>query len=252
MKLTSRLLQGASVLLVFATYTCAAFISKSTNSVWWTPKLYVLSLDEVDSALSKPVLTNGKPASVVLVNGANQKTVKTCSQYLDAIRQGMNYPYPNGMDFPFVERCYALMYLRSAQDSSKSFLASQWTEDVLDRLPPFRVGVESDLEAKADAARKRGESWKQFDPTMKVMERSAHHVMFQNETDRWSLDIVAQGDFNHDGYEDQVVIACDSGVTHGSGFCFPMVLTAYAPEKVMTLISAPAPPYNLASSNEHQ
>ena len=253
MKLSRRLLRSASVLIVFAMGVCIASISATTNSVWWTPKLHLASLNDIGSALSQPVLVNGQPVTLMFANGANQKIVTTCSEYLEAIRQRMYPKNPRvGIDFPFVDRCYALMYLQSADVSSKSFLASRWTDDVLYRLPPFRVGVESDLEAKADAARKRGESWKQFDPTMKIVTRSARDVLFENKIDRWDLRIVAQGDFNHDGYEDYVVIACESGVTHGGGFCFPMVLTAYASNKVMTLISSPDEPYDLVSSKGQQ
>jgi hypothetical protein len=87
---------------------------------------------------------------------------------------------------------------------------------------------------------------------MKIVDRSARAVIFQNNTDRWHLEIVAQGDFNHDGFDDQVVIACDSKIKPGGGLCFPMVLTAYKPNQVMTLISSSSPPYNVVSTAGQQ
>ena len=239
-------IKDASVLVVCAIGICSASTPTAETSVWWTPDIGLTSLTDLDSALSRPVLVNGKPVSAVLVNDSQQKTVTTCREFLDAINQNMYSPDERGLDFPFINRCYALSYLRSAQNSKQSFIESSWADDALNRLPPFLVFVEASLAQKADEARNRGESWGRFDPTMKIVDRSARVIVFQNDTDRWYLGVVAQGDFNHDGFADQVVIACDNKLRPGGGFCFPIVLTAYNPNQVMRLISSPSMPYKFS------
>jgi hypothetical protein len=233
------------LLVLCAAGVCLARQSSSVPSVWWAPDLQLTSLSDVDQALTLPLTSDGKQASVTLRNDSQQKTVETCAQYLEAIDQGLYPANEQGSDTPFVNRCYALRYLKSAQQPHQSFIEANWGSDVLSRLPPFEVFAEASTAAKANEARQRHESWGQFDPTMSTLSRTANNVLFQNRHERWDLKIVALGDFNHDGVEDEVVIACNSRKTGSGGSCFPVVLTASAPGQVMTLISSPTPPYQV-------
>jgi hypothetical protein len=149
----SRFIKDASVLVLCAIGICSASITTAKHSIWWTPDLGLASLTDVNSALSKPVFVNGEPASAVLVNDSQQKTVTTCSQYLDAIKQNMYAPNELGLDTPFINRCYALSYLESVQNADQSFIESTWADDALNRLPPFDIFVEASLAEKAAEAR---------------------------------------------------------------------------------------------------
>ena len=136
---------------------------------------------------------------------------------------------------------------KSVQAARQNFLGSGWSEAVLGRLPPLVVYAENSVVAKADEARMRNESWEQFDPQMKVVSRTDRNLEIRDDQDAWDLTIVARGDFNRDGLEDQVVIACDIKRFGSGGLCLPLVLTASSPARVMTLISSLSEPYNIVS-----
>ncbi|MBV9266627.1 MAG: hypothetical protein JO061_10710 [Acidobacteriaceae bacterium] len=112
-----------------------------------------------------------------------------------------------------------------------------------------RVYAESSVVAKANESRARHESWEQFDPQMKVVSRKDQDLQIQDDDDSWHLTIVVPGDFNHDGLEDEVVIACDSKRFGSGGLCLPLVLTASSPDNVMTLISSLSEPYKISASS---
>jgi hypothetical protein len=241
------ILTGArTICLAFCTVVSLAQApAKGGQDVWWSPDLKLSSLSEVPEALSSPVTVGGKTVQVTLVNGSTKRAVQTCTEYLDAVAQKLAPMDDKGDDTPFVERCYPLNYLRGARSATKSFVQPRWGDDALQRLPPFDIFVEASLAAKADRARRRGESWQRFDPKMRVVSISDRNLILENATVRWSLELLAVADVNHDGLNDAIVIACDSMKTTGGGLCFPMVLTVSAPNTVYRLLSSSSPPYAL-------
>ena len=246
--MTKTMLQTSAItvcLTLCALVSQAQTPTKAQQDIWWTPDLTLPSLAHVPEALSTPVTIGGKSIQVTLVNGSVKRTVHTCTDYLNAVAQTLAPMDDKGGDTAFVERCYPLQYLNAAQPATESFVGPTWGNDALQHLPPFDIFVEASLAAKADRARARGESWHNFDPTMKVVSISDRKLIIENETVRWSFDLVALADVNHDGLNDAVVIACDSKKTTGGGLCIPMVLTASAPNAVYRLVNSSSPPYAL-------
>jgi hypothetical protein len=137
--------------------------------MWWSPKLTLQSLADIDSQMLKPFPTNNGPSSLSLERGDQRITVHTCAEYLAATDRKMLPANELANDSPFITRCYALRYLRSPHAPTRSFLGSGWEEDVTHHFPPFRTCAEPALVGKADAARERGESWAAFDPEIRLV-----------------------------------------------------------------------------------
>lgn len=224
--------------------------SISESSIWWAPYLQLASLSDVARALDQPIMDGGRPTNLTLVNAAGQsKTVRTCNEFLDAVDQKMGPANQSAPIYPFITHCYPLRYLKSVQTPRQNFLGGGWTVDALKRLPPFVVYAESSLVTKASEARAKGESWEQFDPQMKILSHTDQELAIEDGQDQWRLTIVARGDFNQDGLEDEVVLACDRVRGGSGGLCLPLVLTASSPQQVMTLISSFSEPYNIVGSS---
>jgi hypothetical protein len=231
-----------------AVATCVAAGPSDEGIIWWAPDLHLVSLADISKALSEPVLNKGNEVSAELSNGSESRTVRNCSEYLAAIDLKMFPSNELGFDTPFIERCYALRYLSHVSPAKESYIETTWSSSALKVLPPFDIFVEAAQEAKAAEARAAHESWAHYNQDLKVVELTPRTLTFQDSINRWVLTVVAEGDFNNDGFNDMLVIACNGKRTTGGGFCFPAVFTAYGPGQVMSLITSPSLPYHIQQS----
>src|SRR5260370_31182591 len=101
------------------------------------------------------------------------------------------------MSAEFVHDCFVLRDLQHARAATASG-SYRLTEDSLTQLPPMLVRGAREVDA-AEQAEKRGESWKQFDPTLKVGRNDVDSLLAEDKDTAYFLTIRARGDFTGAG-----------------------------------------------------
>jgi hypothetical protein len=230
--------------------------------IQWSPELRLSSLDNIGQALATLVVVRGEPKKVLLRKGGSlekisgsytwvggsTKETDNCNDYLAATAAGFRAADNSVDDGPFVERCYALLYLEHVQPARISYFdGGGWSQGSLNMLPPIVMGVERELEEKAAEARARGMSWRAYDPSLKVELIKPPFLYLEDDFESYYIEILAKGDFNGDGTEDWAVTIC--GHSHMGSFhgCFPAVITRLGPHQVASFLTSLVPPYTLAA-----
>ena len=219
--------------------------------VWWSPSLHLSSLKGLAEKLDEPVnMDTNDPGLDVRDEDQHRRRVFTCSQYILAIGEGFfaSSSYDEAMESFFSERCYVLRDLRRARPAKRSYvLREKWSPKALSELPPLLQVGDGSLMEKVDKARAARQSWQSFDPSLKVQNRGHDHLFLyvEDESDEYSLQILATGDFNGDGVEDIAVsgsVRAKQGTYHGN---FYYILTRDAWSQCLRLITEDRPPFRL-------
>jgi hypothetical protein len=175
--------------------------------VAWSLNLHLRSTDEIPKRLREPE----SPTPLALVKGKAPRKAGTCEEYLNAVSAGF-YPATNDdkqMSTVFVHDCFVLRDLRHARAATATG-SCRLTEDSLTQLPPMLVRGGRRIDA-AEQAEKHGESWKQFDPTLRVIRIDSDSLNAEDKDSDYFLTIRAHGDFTGDGVEQIAVFASANG-----------------------------------------
>jgi hypothetical protein len=194
----------------------AAMAGLSARSAWtqaeprfgWSPNLHLKSTDEIPTRLREP---EGS-AHLALVKGKASRTVGNCEEYLNAVSAGF-YPatnHDNQMSTEFVHDCFVLRDLQRARTPT-AIGSYRLTEDSLAQLPPMLARGAREVTDAAEQAEKRGESWKQFDPSLKLRRFDVDSLNAEDKDTAYFLTIRARGDFTGDGIEQIAVFASANG-----------------------------------------
>jgi hypothetical protein len=183
-------------------------VAQAELKVTWSPNLYLRSTDDIPKRLREP--QGSTP--LALAKGKESLKVGNCEEYLNAVSAGF-YPatnYDNKLSAPFVHDCFVLRDLQHARaaTSSAHYL---FTKDSLTQLPPMLVVGAREITDAAEQAEQRGESWKQFDPSLKITRTDIDSLNTEDEDTFYFLTIRARGDFTGDGAEQIAVFASASG-----------------------------------------
>ncbi len=138
--------------------------------------------------------------------------VGNCEEYLNAVSAGF-YPATNDdnkMSAKFVHDCFVLRDLQYARTPTTSG-SYRLTKDSLTQLPPMLVRGARGVTDAAEQAEKRGESWKQFDPSLKVTRIDIDSLNAEDKDTAYFLTFRARGDFTGDGVEQIAVFASANG-----------------------------------------
>lgn len=199
-------LAAVTIALIFSTPTAA----QSDNAITWSPDLHLKSLDDIPNRLRAPVLEGSK--GLRLVNGKTSRRVTPCDEYLKAINAGFHPAnnYENKIAASFVFECFVLRDLQHAR-AATSRTSYHWTEDSLTHLPPVLVPGAREITGAATRAEKRGESWKDFNPTLKITKIDRDLLLAEDADYLYSLQILARADFNGRSAEDLAVYGTAQG-----------------------------------------
>ena len=149
---------------------------------------------------------------MMLTNGKASREVGTCEEYLNVVSAGF-YPatnYDNKMSATFVHDCFVFRDLQHAR-AAVSGNSYGWSKDSLAQLPPILVAGARAITDAAEQAEECGESWQQFDPTLKLTDVTRDELEAEDADFAYSLEILARGDFNGDGLADVAVYGCSTG-----------------------------------------
>lgn len=174
----------------------------------WSVNLHLRSLDEIPKRLREP--EGSTP--LAFVKGKASLKVGNCEEYLNAVSAGFHPATnrDNHLSFPFVHDCFVLRDLQHARAPTTSG-SYRLTSDSLSQLPPMLVRGGREVTDAAEQAEKRGESWKQFDPTLKVTRTDSDSLNAEDKDTAYFLTIRAIGDFTGDGVEQIAVLASANG-----------------------------------------
>lgn len=117
----------------------------------------------------------------------------------------------------FKEECDVPLLILAAKQSRVSYVQNfKLDESALDLLPPsLSFTPVGELEEAADAAERKGLSWKKFKPGLKVPKKGANWIAVEEPREsRIALEIKAFGDFNGDGIEDDDIEQAAAKVLH--------------------------------------
>jgi hypothetical protein len=212
--------------------------AQSDLKVAWSPNLLLRSVDDIPQRLREPEGSK----RLRLAKGKESLEAGNCEGYLNAVSAGFAPAtnYDNEMSFPFVHDCFVLRDLEHARAATSS-ASYRFTPDSLTQLPPLLVRGAREITDAAEQAEKRGESWKQFDPSLKVARIDSDSLNAEDKDTLYFLTFRARGDFNGDGVEDIAVFGSANG-THGSwSLAEYMILSATSDGKLVRLTDRRAP-----------
>lgn len=172
----------------------------------WTEKVKLKSLADLAAALGEDVRPNGVSLDLGNYPGSDKRSVRTCVEYGKAIADGFSpetTPEIASESF-FKARCTPLSFLHEARPSETSWVSDlRLDKDPLRTLPAsMNLALQGLSDEEKDAIAK-GQRLTAFDPKLVVTKASPTSVTFEVPKVLTStVDIVAWGDFDHDGVED--------------------------------------------------
>src|SRR5215472_47776 len=182
--------------------------TQAEPKVTWSPMLNLRTTDEIPKRLREP---QGSTPLALAKDKAALKVVN-CEEYLNAVSAGF-YPatdYDNKRSAPWVHDCFVLRDLQHARAATATG-SYRLTKDSLSQLPPMLFRGTQEVTDAAEQAEKRGESWKQFDPTLKITRMDVDSLNAEDDDTAYFLTIRARGDFTTDGVEQIAVFASANG-----------------------------------------
>lgn len=185
------------------------------QAITWSSELGVRSLPEVEAQLAGPMPSTWE----VKTPGDGTATVKTCNDFLEIANLALELPTEDDWATYWAQgaRCFALSALRTAKPAERSHLGwFRFAPAAIAKLPPGLAlqGSPDEEEAVAKAA-KACRSWGKYDPSLKVLARTADVASLRSEGWTGRLTLFARGDFDGDGSED-LLIRRAAHVTGGS------------------------------------
>ena len=225
-------------------------IPAEDSSVWWSPDLGISASEQAKAALNQPVLLS-EGAPLTLHKAGEEKTVGTCSEYLNAKTEG--FGATNNFDYSqegrFIQRCYALRVLENVEPARLNFLGDEgWTRAMAEALPPLLYsGFPNPQADAAQNAQNHGEKWTAFDPQLQFDSTTSTKLTAHDGETQFQLDIVARGDFNRDGIED-FALAGFANARRGTFRYFQfLILSRLKPGAPLLVLTEAAPPFDLKS-----
>jgi hypothetical protein len=172
----------------------------------WSAELHLKDKKEIAIRLREPVLERAQPQRVKLTNGKASREIGNCDEYLNAVGAGF-HPATNfdgKISASFVYECFVLRDLQHAGPAT-STSSYQWSSAALTQLPPVLVPGAKEITDSAERAEKRGESWKQFNPSLRIEKITSDQLLAEDDDMFYTLEILARADFDGDGVEDVAV-----------------------------------------------
>lgn len=189
-------------------------VTQAEPKVTWSPNLNLRSADDIPKRLREPE----GPGLLALAKGKESLKASNCEEYLNAVSAGFhpatNHDYE--LSTEFVHDCFVLRDLQHARAPTASS-SYRLTKDSLTQLPPMLVRGAREVTDAAEQAEKRGESWKQIDPDLKVTRIDSDSLNAEDKDTSYFLTFRAEGDFTGDGVEQIAVFASANG-KHGSWY----------------------------------
>ena len=185
--------------------------TQAEPKVAWSPNLHLRSLGEIPKRLREP-----QGPTLMFAKGKASLKASNCEEYLNAVSAGFHPATnrDNHMSVPFVHDCFVLRDLQNARAPTTSG-SYRLTSDSLTQLPPMLIRGGRELTDAAEQAEKRGESWKQFDPALKVTRTDSDSLNAEDKDTGYFLTIRATGDFTGDGLE-QIAVFASANAKRGS------------------------------------
>jgi hypothetical protein len=197
-----------------ATATAATATAQPEGNIplRWSPKLGLADVAAIPAALTAKLRPNGEALTLTSTDktppGRPEKiSVEDCKQYLAAIEE--KYAPVSTFDITqesfFKDRCTPLRFLQIARPSRTSHVgAIRLDKDPLAVLP---ASMNIEMEGPSDeqkAAIAKGQPLGAYSPALKVTRKDATSVVFVDPEAHVEsrVDIIAWGDFDHDGLED--------------------------------------------------
>ena len=185
--------------------------ASATLSVWWSPKLGLASLDDLDRRLSEPIdaVTVRRYQSrrdLLLNRNAEVATIRDCKTYLELRQQG--FGSRSDMEERYLQsigaECYTLAALRDASPAKSTHVGSFRLDETAVRVLPPSCGVvvsEDELQ-KVRAAEIQGLSWDKYETALQTRLEGAGVLVVEGQSWEARLEIHGRGDFDADAVED--------------------------------------------------
>jgi hypothetical protein len=215
--------------------------TQAESKVIWSPNLYLPSTDDIPKRLREP---QGS-APLTLAKSEKSLKVANCEEYLKAVGAGF-YPatnYDNKMSAEFVHDCFVLRDLQHARAATARG-SYRLTKDSLTQLPPMLVPGAREVTDAAEQAEKHGESWKQFNPTLKLTRIDVDSLNAEDDDTAYFLTLRARGDFTGDGVEQIAVFASANG-KHSSWFHAEYLILSPTSHGTLVRVTESSPPYRI-------
>jgi hypothetical protein len=197
-------------------------------------------IDDVAAARQAPVMSDGASIELSEYPGDGKRTVRTCDEYDKAIADhfGPQTTFDISRASFFVARCTPLRFLAEATGSAASWVSDlRLDKDPLGVLPgTMNLGLAAPTD-EDKAAFAKGMRLEAFDPKLVVERSSATSVTFGvPKVDTSTVDIVAFGDFDHDGIEDVLLLQAHHSLQGSFRSYRHFIATRKGPKDPLTVV----------------
>lgn len=218
--------------------------TQAEPKVAWSVNLHLRSLDEIPQRLREP-----EGPTLEFAKSKASLKVSNCEEYLDAVSAGF-HPATNrdsDMLVAFVHDCFVLRDLQHAR-AAKANGFYHLTKDSLTQLPPMLVRARQ-VDA-SEQAENRGESWKQFDPALKVTGIDADSLNAEDKDTSYFLTVRAGGDFTGDGVR-QIAVFASANAKRGSWSHAEYMILSPTSHGMLVRVTERGVPYRLKAREEN-
>lgn len=214
--------------------------AQANKAITWSQELHLKATADIPTQLREPVLEGSK--RVRLTNGKASRDVGNCEEYLNALDTGFHPATMSDVKVSadFVYECFVLRDLQHAR-AATSTSSYNWSPNSLTQLPPVLVAGAHEVTDAAEQSEKRGESWKQFDPALRIKKIDGDLLLAEDDDYVYSLQILARGDFNGDGVEDIAVYGTSQGKHSGWAHAAYLIVSPANNGKLVRLTHGRAP-----------
>lgn len=218
-------------------------VSAQGGAIVWNPNLALTQLTELSERLQKPEHVDG--LQVKRSDQRGSRHVTSCLEYLSAVEDGY---FPESTtdvvkERSYVQDCYILRDLRTAQPARVGYVPIQWLPNALNLLPPLLARpLPRGEDTRVNPHPELG--WAGL-PDVRWVDHTIDTLSVEDDEQIYTVVIVGRADFNGDTVED-LAIAGFSRLKEGS---FRQneyyVLTQCEPNARLRIISAAEPPFRI-------
>lgn len=134
--------------------------------------------------------------------------ISNCTEYFQTTYEKITtIPYSDNTFFMRVAAfCEATRIIANATPSTKTFLDTvNFDKHLPEQLPKQMAQIISTMESKRIMANNNISTWAQVESIIKTEKIGPYHLKYYNEGGSEELQLLAKGDFNHDGIEDMLL-----------------------------------------------
>lgn len=224
---------------------CAPVAETGPYPIWWSPRLELTSLDQIDARLQRDLWPTIDAKMEVYLNhdGTKDKALaRNCKSLIELT--DADYWALSSLEY-FVQRselahCRAIKMLGQGRAADVSYLRNFTMNESAVIYLPALVGLTSSCRRTCEYidANARGLAIPEFETIIKIEELSDNEMVLISEGWEVRLEVLARGDFTADGVDDILLYSSGSAIGGSFATASSFLLIRSAPDMILRVVNA--------------